>query len=110
MSDTNDLGDTDDFPRPARHPTDIKVELERLSTGVTNAIFEEEIFDEFALKFPEKFAYQIGEALAMLLGNRARRLRAKLLEGYDDGVDELIHDLEIEQDDGAAVNEDEFER
>lgn len=34
----------------------------------------------------------------------------RLLEGYDDGVDELIHDLEIEQDDGAAVNEDEFER
>ena len=95
MSDS--IGDVGDFEEPPRHPTDVQEELQRLSTNLTNTIFEDEIFDEFAEKFPEEFAYQIGETIAIVLGNRAQRFRGKLIEGFNDGIEELTNDMEVEQ-------------
>lgn len=89
MADVNDLGDVGDFEEPPRHPLDIQAELEKLSNATTETIFEEGIFDDYAEKFPEEFAYQMGETIAMVLGDRARRLRAKMIEGYDGGMAEL---------------------
>jgi hypothetical protein len=86
MSDT--IGDVGDFEEPPRHPDDIKAELAELSTKMTNDIFENEIFDEFVGKFPEEFVYQIGETIAIVLGDRAQGLRAKLIEGFDGGLEE----------------------
>ncbi len=96
MSDINDFNDVSEFETPTRHPTDIQKELEKLSDDITNAIFEGEIFDEFVEKYPEEFTFQIGESIAMLLGDRAQRYRNELLKGFDSGIEQLT-DMEIDQ-------------
>ena len=94
MADTydDDLGGVEGVPVPPRHKEDIIKELQKLSSALTEAIFENDLFDEYAHKFPAEFAFQVGESVC-LLASPGRTARAKMIEGFDTASDGLLADI-----------------
>lgn len=93
MSDT--IGDVGDFEKPPRHPDDIKTEREKLASAMMEILFESDSFSNYGEKFPQEFAYQMGEAVVFLAAP-GRSVRAQLLQGYDDAVEDIMAEQQEE--------------
>ncbi len=96
MADFNDSDDLSQFEKPPRHQEDVNAEIERLSIVLVDLLMENEDVQQYAELAPKAFAEQMGETIAMILGNRARLCFAMLRRGYESGIQEL-EDMDVEQ-------------